>query len=91
MQNTLYWIVLFARGWTIQMIQIIYANNCGTQPSSLQYINRLDYSYDPYRMKVICSNGRSSLKGPDYQSNPNILQTSCPIGSYSLQQALLSK
>ena len=73
MQNMLYWIVLFARGWTIQMIQIIYANNCGTQPSSLQYINRLDFSYDQYCMKVICSNGRSSLKGPDYQSNPNKL------------------
>ena len=27
----LYWIVLFARGWTIQMIQIIYAYNCVTQ------------------------------------------------------------
>ena len=41
--------------------------------------------------KIICSNGRSSLKGPDYQSNPNILQTNCHIGSYSLQQALISK
>ena len=55
--------------WSRSYIQ----TNCGTQPSSLQYINRLDYSFDPYRMKVICSNGRSSLKGPDYQSNPNKL------------------
>ena len=91
MQNMLYWIALFARGWTNQMIQIIYTNNCGTQPSSLQYNNRLDYSYDPYRMKVICSNGRFSLKVPDYQINPNILQTNCHIRSYSLQQALQSK
>ena len=33
--------------WSRSYIQ----TNCGTQPSSLQYINRLDHSYDPYRVK----------------------------------------